>query len=187
VAADDGPAAAWFAVDEDDNDPARFFACIAEALQRVEPGLGDRAAAALRTPGADLHRVVLPLLLNDLTRLDRDLALVLDDYHLITNPEIHRALAYLIERSPAVLRLVLATREDPPLPLGRLRARGELCEIRAAELRFSDDETAVFLTDALGLELTAEDIARLQAGRRVGRPPCTWRRSRCVDGRMPAR
>jgi ATP/maltotriose-dependent transcriptional regulator MalT len=185
VAADDRAGAAWFSVDEDDNDPARFFACIAEALQRVEPGLGDRAAAALRTPGADLHRVVLPLLLNDLAGLDRDLALVLDDYHLITNPEIHRALAYLIERSPGVFHLILATREDPPLPLGRLRARGELCEVRAAELRFSDDETAVFLTDALGLELSAADVARLQA-RTEGWPAALYLAALSLRGRPDA-
>jgi LuxR family maltose regulon positive regulatory protein len=157
------PAVAWLTVDEDDNDPARFFAYMVEALRREEPDLDGRALAALRGPGADLAQVVLPLLLNDLARLERELVLIVDDYHLITNPDIHAALAYLIERSPPTFRLMLATREDPPLPLGRLRARGELGELRAGELRFDDEETAAFLIDALGLELSAEDMARLQA------------------------
>lgn len=180
--ADAGPAAAWFAVDEDDNDPARFFAYMVAALRVVEPEFGGRAVAALGSAGADLGEVVLPLLLNDLARLERDVVLVLDDYHLVTNATIHRALAYLIERSPTSFRLVLATREDPPLPLGRLRARGELCEVRAAQLRFSDDETAVFLTDALGLELSPQDIARLQA-RTEGWPAALYLAALSLRGR----
>src|SRR5262245_21007371 len=87
AAADDGRSIAWLSVDEDDNDPARFFAYVAATLRRVEPELGGRAAAALRSPGADLQQVVLPLFLNDLAGLDRDVVLVLDDYHLITNPQ----------------------------------------------------------------------------------------------------
>jgi LuxR family maltose regulon positive regulatory protein len=131
AAVEEGPAVAWLSVDDDDSDPARFFAYMIEALRRVEPELGGRAVAALRGPGADLTQVVLPLFLNDLAGLDHDVVLVIDGYHLITNPEIHGALAYLIERAPAVFRLVLSTRADPPLPLGRLRARGELAELRA--------------------------------------------------------
>jgi ATP/maltotriose-dependent transcriptional regulator MalT len=147
---------------------------VTAALRRVEPDIGGRALAALRSPGADLVELVLPLLLNDLAALDRDLVLVVDDYHLITNPQIHEALAYLIDRSPTAFRLVLATREDPPLPIGRLRAGGELAELRAGELRFSDDETAAFLIQALGLELSGEDIARLQA-RTEGWPAALYR------------
>src|SRR5262249_52302288 len=185
AAAEDGPAVAWLSVDEDDNDPARFFAYTAEALRRVEPELGGRALAALRSPGADLVDVVLPLLLNDLVGLESDLVLVVDDYHLIANPDIHEALAYLIERSPAGLHLVLATREDPPLPLGRLRARGELAELRVAELRFTDEETTGFLTEALGLELSAEDIARLQA-RTEGWPAALYLAALSLRGRADA-
>ncbi|HSL32915.1 MAG TPA: AAA family ATPase, partial [Candidatus Limnocylindrales bacterium] len=153
AAAEDAAAVAWLSLDESDNDPARFFTYVAAALQRVEPGIGNRALASLHDPGADLVETVLPRFLNDLADLDHDLVLVVEDYHVITNPDVHRALAYLIERSPDALRIVLSTREDPPLPLGRLRARGELAEVRAADLRFSDDETAAFLVDALGLEL----------------------------------
>jgi LuxR family maltose regulon positive regulatory protein len=175
-------AAAWLSLDEDDNDPARFFAYVIAALRRVEPETGRRALAALRTPGADLVDLVLPLLLNDLAGLDRNAVLVLDDYHAITNPQVHEALGYFIERSPAVLRLIIATREDPPLPLGRWRARGELGELRSAELRFSENETAVFLSDCLGLELSAVDVARLQT-RTEGWPAALYLAALSLRGR----
>jgi LuxR family maltose regulon positive regulatory protein len=185
-AAEEGePAVAWLSLDDDDNDPARFFAYLAAALRRVEPELGGRALAALRGPSANVVEDVVPLLLNDLAAHDRDLALVVDDYHLITNPQIHEALAYLIDRSPAGFRLVLATREDPPLPLGRLRASAELGELRAGELRFSDEETAAFLTEALGLELSAEDVARLQA-RTEGWPAALYLAALSLRGRPDA-
>jgi LuxR family maltose regulon positive regulatory protein len=185
AAAEDGPAVAWLSVDEDDNDPVRFFAYMGAALQRVEPGLGGRALAALRSPGADLVDVVVPLFLNDLAGLGSDLVLVVDDYHLITSPQVHEALAYLVERSPAAFRMVLATRADPPLPLGRLRAGGEMAELRAGELRFSDEETTAFLTDALGLELAAEDVARLQV-RTEGWPAALYLAALSLRGRPDA-
>ncbi len=153
---------AWLSLDEDDNDPARFFVYAVAALRTVEPELGAQALAAHSTPGAGLVDVVLPILLNDLASQHSEVVLVLDDYHLITNEEIHEALAYLVERTPSSFRLVLVTREDPPLPLGRLRARGELAEVRADELRFGGEETNAFLNDALGLGLSARDIERLQ-------------------------
>jgi LuxR family maltose regulon positive regulatory protein len=180
------PAVAWLSVDDDDNDPVRFFAYMIEALRREEPHLGGRALAALRAPGADPMGVVLPLLLNDLARRERECVLVIDDYHLITKPEIHEALGYLIERSPPSFRLVLATREDPPLPLGRLRAGGELGEFRAGELRFSEEEATAFLIDALGLELSAEDVARLQA-RTEGWPAALYLAALSLRGRRDAR
>lgn len=185
AAAQDGPAVAWLSVDEDDNDPARFLAYMAAALRRVEPELGGRALAALRSGGAGLVELVVRLFLNDLAALDREIVLVVDDYHLITNPEVHEAIAYLIDRSPVAFRLILATREDPPLPLGRLRASGELGELRAGELRFSDEETSAFLVDALGLELSAEDIARLQA-RTEGWPAAIYLAALSLRGRPDA-
>jgi ATP/maltotriose-dependent transcriptional regulator MalT len=154
---------AWLSLDDDDNDPARFFLYAVAALRSVEPEIGTRALAAHATPGAGLVEVTLPLLLNDLAALDERLVLVLDDYHVIANAEIHEALAYLVERVPSSFRLVLATREDPPLPLGRLRARGQLAELRASELRFSNDEASAFLNDSLGLDLSMADVERLQA------------------------
>ena len=180
-----GPAVAWLSLDENDNDPARFFSYVAAAIGHVEPTLGDRALTALRSPGADLVAVVLPLFLNDLSGLGRDLVLVIEDYHLITNADVHRALAYVIDRSPASLRIVLSTREDPPLALGRLRARGDLLEVRAADLRFTDEETKAFLTDGLGLELSAADVARLQA-RTEGWPAALYLAALSLRGRPDA-
>ena len=173
---------AWLSLDESDNDPARFLTYVVVALRRVEPGLGERAIAALRSPAADLVGVVLPQLLNDLAGLDRDLVLVVEDYHLITAPEVHRTLAYLIERSPATLRVVLSTRADPALPLGRMRARGELAEIRADDLRFTDDETEQFLVGSLGLELSRADLARLQS-RTEGWPAALYLAALTLRGR----
>jgi ATP/maltotriose-dependent transcriptional regulator MalT len=160
--ADEGRAVAWLSLDDDDNDPARFVAYMVAALRTVEPELGARALAAQATPGAGLVDVVLPLLVNDAAGLERRLVLVLDDFHLITNTEIQEGLAYLVERLPDSLHIAVATREDPPLPLGRLRARGELAEVRAGELRFSDAEATTFLNGVLGLGLPAADVERLQ-------------------------
>jgi LuxR family transcriptional regulator, maltose regulon positive regulatory protein len=182
---DDTPRVAWFSLDDDDNDPSRFFAHLIASIGRIEPELGARAAAAIRAPGADLVRVVLPLLLNDLAALDHDMAVVVDDYYVVTNPAIHEAVAYLIEHAPPSLRVVLATREDPPLPLGRLRARGELVEFRAADLRFTDEEAESFLTGSLGLELSPEDVARLQA-RTEGWPAALYLAALSIDGRADA-
>ena len=185
AASTDATGVAWLSVDDNDNDPARFLAYMIAALRRAEPELGGRAEASLQAPGADLVDVVLPLLLNDLAGLDRELVLVVDDYHLIGNPQIHESLAQLIERSPDMFRLVLATREDPPLPLGRLRARGELVEVRAADLRFSDEETTAFLVDALGLELSPDDVARLH-GRTEGWPAALYLAALSLRGRPDA-
>jgi hypothetical protein len=107
--------------------------------------------------------VVLPHLLNDLAALESEIALVIDDYHLVTNTGIHEALAYLIGSLPPAVRIVLATRADPPLPLGRMRARAELAELRVEDLRFTREETTTFLTAGLGIELTAGDVDRLHA------------------------
>lgn len=156
-------AVAWLSLDEADNDPARFFLYVAAAVRRIEPDVGGRALAALRTPGADLIDVVLPSLINDLAALDREIVLVIEDYHVITDPQVHEGLGRLLARMPSTLRLVLSTREDPPLPLARLRARGELTEIRAADLRFDALEVATFLVDTLQLGLSEADVARLQA------------------------
>jgi LuxR family maltose regulon positive regulatory protein len=175
-------AVAWLSLDEHDNDPARFVTAVVATLQRVEPRIGERALAALGSPGVDLVGGVLPLLINDLAHVRRDVVLVIEDYHLVTNSEVHQALAYLIERSPYALRLVLATRHDPALPLGRLRAQGELAEVRADDLRFTEQETGQFLTGALGLRLSPEDVARLQA-RTEGWPAAVYLAALTLRGR----
>jgi ATP/maltotriose-dependent transcriptional regulator MalT len=185
AAAEDAPDVAWVSLDENDNDPARFFTYVAAAVNRVEPDVGSRALAAVRDPGADLLGVVLPQFLNDVAGVERDLVLVVEDYHVISNPDVHEALAYIIERSSPRLRVILSTREDPPLPLARLRARGELAEIRVRDLRFTDDEAAAFLVDALGLNLTAADVARLQ-DRTEGWPAALYLAALSLRGRADA-
>jgi LuxR family maltose regulon positive regulatory protein len=182
VDSDPTPRAAWLSLDEDDNDPARFGAYLIAALRTAEPEIGTGARGALQAPGAKLIEVVLPLLLNDLASVDGETVLVVDDYHLITNPDIHEAVEYLIGRLPSTLRLVLATREDPPLPLGRLRARGQLAELRVDDLRFSDDETTEFLSEGLGLDLAAADVDRLQT-RTEGWPAALYLAALSLRGR----
>jgi LuxR family transcriptional regulator, maltose regulon positive regulatory protein len=155
---------AWLWLDADDNDPVRFVSYLIEALQTVHAGIGSQARVALRAPGAPLTEVILPLLVNDLAAPGTgSVTLVLDDYHVITNPAVHEALSYLLERVPPSLRIVIASREDPPLPLPRLRARDELCEIRAADLRFTADEARAFLAGNLTTTLSDEDAERLRA------------------------
>jgi LuxR family maltose regulon positive regulatory protein len=154
-------ATAWLALDRGDDDPVRFWTYLVEALRAAAPGIGAQVVSLVRLPGISLVDVVLPALLNDLDTLDRDLVLVLDDYHLITAREVHASVTYLLEHLPPTLRLVIATRSDPPLPLARLRARGELLEVRADDLRFDAEETAAFLNEVLGLGLNARDVSRL--------------------------
>jgi anti-anti-sigma factor len=159
-AASGGGRAAWVSLDESDNDPTRFWTHVIEALRTVEPSLGTAALAALPGPSVDLHRVVLPSL-GELAAVDPRLVLVLDDYHLVTNATCLHTLGVFLEQLPAGIRLVLSTQVDPPLPLATLRARGELAELRAAELQFTDQEASELLNGAMGLDLGAEDVARL--------------------------
>jgi LuxR family maltose regulon positive regulatory protein len=161
AATDEG--VAWLWLDADDNDPVRFVSYLIEALQTVHSGIGSRARVALRGPGVGLTEVILPLLVNDLAAPGTDrVTLILEDYHVITNPAVHEAVSYLLERTPPSLRIVIASREDPPLPLPRLRARDELYEIRAADLRFTVDEARAFLAGALETPIMDEDAERLR-------------------------
>jgi LuxR family maltose regulon positive regulatory protein len=153
---------AWVSLDEGDNDPTRFWLCVVEAMRTVEPGVGTAALEPVRRrTSADLHRVVLPGLLNELSALGSPLVLVLDDYHVVTNATCHRTLAFFLDHLPAGVHVALSTRVDPPLPLARMRARGELAELRAAELRFTDQEASELLNGSMGLQLANEDVARL--------------------------
>jgi LuxR family transcriptional regulator, maltose regulon positive regulatory protein len=153
---------AWLSLDEADNDPTRFWACIIAALRTLWPELGAACEAVLANAGAALEDVALPLLINDLSALPEPAVLVLDDYHAVREERVHDSLRFFVDRMPPTLHLVVATRSDPPLPLARLRARGEMAEIRAAQLRFSDAEAAVLLRTALDVELEPADVASLQ-------------------------
>jgi LuxR family transcriptional regulator, maltose regulon positive regulatory protein len=152
---------AWLTLDPTDNDPALFWAYVLAALAGV---LDDPARGELErvSPGrGDWLGDLVPTLINTVADAERPVVLVLDDYHAIADRSIHDALAFLAERLPGTLRLVLATRSDPPLPLARLRARGLLTELRAAELRFAADEARELLNDSLRLDLGNDAIAQL--------------------------
>jgi LuxR family transcriptional regulator, maltose regulon positive regulatory protein len=155
-----GSRVAWVSLDERDNDPTRFWSYLVAALRTVEPGVGTVALEALRGPSVELERVVVPSLVNDLATVG-PLVLVLDDYYLITDAICHQTLGLFLDHLPPAVHVVLSTRLDPPLPLARMRARGQLTELRAAELHFTDEETAALLNDSMGLALPPEDVARL--------------------------
>lgn len=162
----DGPAAAWLSLDQRDNDPALFWAYVVTALQRATPAAGT-SALSLLSSGQSPMEAVLATLLNDLDALPQDVVLVLDDYHVIESQDVHDGMAYLLEHAPPQMRVVIASRSDPPLPLARLRARGELVEIRAADLRFTPEEADAYLNEVMGLELRPPDVAALE-GRTEG-------------------
>jgi LuxR family transcriptional regulator, maltose regulon positive regulatory protein len=153
----------WLSLDEGDDDPVRFWAYVIEAFQAVEPGFGDAPLSLLQGAGsADvLTQVVLPQLLNELATVESELVFVLDDYHLVTNPDCHRTLAFFVDHLPADVHLMVATRVDPPLALARLRASGQLVEIRIADLGFTHAEAATLLNEAMGLALASQHVERL--------------------------
>ncbi|MFN0027530.1 MAG: hypothetical protein ACKV2O_10175 [Acidimicrobiales bacterium] len=126
-------------------------------------------------------------LLNDLDGVTGDLILVLDDYHVIEAAELHDAMAFLVDHAPPHVHLVLSNRADPPLPLARLRARGELLEIRVADLRFTDDEATSYLNESMGLSLTSAGIGALEARIEGWVAALQWRRCRCKAGMVRGR
>ncbi|WP_231123302.1 LuxR C-terminal-related transcriptional regulator [Mycobacterium asiaticum] len=150
----------WLSLDASDNDPVWFWMYVIAGLQKISPGVGVRAVELLAM-GADPVQVILPTLLNDLDNIDNPIVLILDDYHQVVNRTVHEQLAFFITRMPANLHLVLATRSDPNLPLARLRASGDLNEMRTEDLRFGAGETNQLLNDVLGLNLDHADVALL--------------------------
>src|SRR5438477_6772745 len=156
-----GARTAWLSLDEGDNDPARFLTYLVAALQTIAATIGEGVLGALQSPQPPPTVSILTALLNDITTIKDPFVLVLDDYHVIDAKPIDHALTFLLEHLPPQMHLVIATREDPQLPLARLRARGQLTELRATDLRFTPSEAAGFLNQGMGLNLSAEDIARL--------------------------
>lgn len=151
----------WLSLDENDNDPARFLAYLAAALQKIDRAIGQAARSMLGAPQLPSPELLLTGLINAIAVTSRPFILVLDDYHLIRMLPIHQQLAFLLEHLPPQMHLVIATREDPPLPLSRLRARGQMVEVRQADLRFSEEETAGFLRQVMQPQLSSADIAAL--------------------------
>ncbi len=139
---------AWLSLDRRDSDPAVFWAYVIEALRKVEPTIGADALAALEATAGGLEAVVTALA-NELAMLDRDVVLVLDDYHVIESLEVHESVRFLLEHLPPPLHLVVASRVDPPWPLAGLRASGQLLEFRAKDLRFTSDEATAYLNDVM--------------------------------------
>lgn len=154
---------AWLALDADDNDPARFWRYVLAAIDRALPGIGGEATTLAYGSQPSSTEAVIATLLNSMQQVAQPLALVLDDYHLIDQHEIHRHLAYAIDHLPADVHLIIVSRADPPLPLSRWRARDQLVEVRAEQLRFSGAETYAFLVEAMDLTLSPEQIALLEA------------------------
>ncbi len=165
-AASGGRPMAWLALDEGDNDPARFWSYVAAALRTIpglrESGVGESALVAFSAPQPPATEAVLTGLINEIAATAEPLCLILDDYHLIAARPVHDGLAFLIDHLPAPVHLVIASRADPPLPLALWRGRGQVTEVRAADLRFTPEEAAAFLHQATGLKFSEEDVVALE-------------------------
>jgi LuxR family transcriptional regulator, maltose regulon positive regulatory protein len=159
---------AWLSLDEGDNDSTRFLIYLVSALQTMPPktggaNIGEGVLRVLQSPQPPSTESILTALLNEITAIPDHFILVLDDYHVIDAKPVDQAMTFLVEHQPPQMHLVIATREDPPLPLARLRVRGQLTEVRAADLRFTPAEAADFLNRMMGLNLKDADIAALEA------------------------
>ena len=154
---------AWLSLDEEESDLARFLTYLIAALQTISGNMGALVLPALRSPQPLPVEAILVDLINDIAAIPDDFILVLDDYHLVDNPAVDRALAFLLEHLPPQMHLAIITREDPNLPLARLRARDQLTELRVADLRFSPSEAAEFLNQVMGLSLSADQMAALDS------------------------
>jgi LuxR family transcriptional regulator, maltose regulon positive regulatory protein len=160
--AESGRKVAWLSLDEGDNDPTRFLMYLVAAVRTIAPTIGEALLGVLQSPQPPPAESILTALLNEITTIADDFVLVIDDYHVIDAKRVDTALTFLLEHLPPQMRLVIATREDPQLPLARLRGGGHLSELRVTDLRFTPHEAAGFLNQAMGLNLSAEDIATLE-------------------------
>jgi LuxR family transcriptional regulator, maltose regulon positive regulatory protein len=152
----------WVSLEEADNDPTRFLSYLIAALQVIDANVGEAVLASLRSPQPPPTESVLTALINDIASIPEDFALVLDDYHLIAHEAVHGAVTFLLDHLPPQAHLVISSRADPPLPLARLRARGQMTEIHADDLRFTPEETVAFLRGSMGLDLPEGSVAALE-------------------------
>ncbi len=155
--------AAWLSLEKEDNDPARFLAYFIAALQQIAPEIGREAQRTFLSAQRPSPEAFLTALINELVAVPTNFVLILDDYHVIEARSIHDILTYLLDHLPSQMHLVICSRIDPPLPLSRLRARGQLAEIRSADLKFREAEAALFLNRVMGLSLAEDQIAALEA------------------------
>ena len=158
----EGFRAAWLSLDQNDNDPVRFLTHLIAAMRQVDQSLGETTLSLLQAPQPPPPEAVLTALINDIASTPAPFVMALDDYHVIQALGIHKQLGFVVEHQPSQVHLVILTREDPPLPLARLRARGQMVEIRQEDLRFSLEECADFLHQVMQLDLSASDIAALE-------------------------
>ncbi|HVP21479.1 MAG TPA: LuxR C-terminal-related transcriptional regulator [Anaerolineaceae bacterium] len=152
---------AWLSLDEGDNNLTRFLVHVIASLRTIEPNLGTQILTLVQSPQPTKIDDLVPILLNQLDDVPGPYALVWDDYHLITSTEVHRLVAFILEHQPEVMHLYIATRVDPPLPIAQMRARGQLNELRQADLRFTDNEAQDFLRKGVGIDIAADDIVTL--------------------------
>ncbi len=153
---------AWFSLDESDNDFTRFFTYFITALQQIKPQIGHITQELLQASPQPSPETVMTHLINEIADSPTEFVLILDDYHIINTPAIHEALTFLLDHLPSQLHLILTTRTDPPFPLARLRARGQITEIRTDDLRFSLAEATIFLSDIMDIQVSPEDISALE-------------------------
>jgi len=158
-----GKPVAWLSLDEGDNDSVRFLSYLIAAFQTIKAGLGEGALSTLQSHQQPQIEIALTSLLNEISAIPGEFVLVLDDYHVVDSKQVDDALTFLIERLPPQMHLVIATREDPSLPLARLRVRGQLTELRAADLQFTPAEATEFLNRVMGLNLSDGDVAALES------------------------
>jgi LuxR family maltose regulon positive regulatory protein len=154
--------AGWVSLDPSENEPRLFWFYVIRAVQKVHPAVGPRALALLQSPQAADIESVLTTLINDVVSVDADLTLVLDDYHVIDDARVHDSLTFLLDHLPPRMHVVITSRSEPPVALPRLRARGELRELRASDLRFSHSEASAFFSQVMALELSPSDLATLE-------------------------
>jgi LuxR family maltose regulon positive regulatory protein len=160
--ADFGIPIAWLSLDKNDNQMGTFLSYLIAAIKKANNKIGNEASQLLAAPETAAPEIILTSLINDLDDAGGEIALVLDDYQFMSNKAVHETMTFLLEHCPNTLHLVLASRSDPPLPLARLRARGQVTELRIADLRFTQDETAQFLNGAMSLRLDHRSIAALE-------------------------
>jgi LuxR family maltose regulon positive regulatory protein len=152
----------WLSIDKDDNETGRFLAYLIAALQEADNTIGREAAQLIAEMQLVTPEAVLTSLINGLDAVTGEMVLVLDDYQLISSQAVHEEVAFLLEHCPNTFHLVIATRSDPPFPLSRVLARGQMVELRAADLSFTEPEAAQFLNDVMGLRLDAKSVAALE-------------------------
>ena len=157
-----GEPVVWLSLDKDDSDPRRFWLYFITALQTVSEEIGTASLGMLQQPNSSPNEDLLTTLVNEITAFSEDFIMVLDDFHLVDSTDVDENLTFLLEYLPPQMHLMMTTREDPGLPIARLRARAQLNEIRASDLRFTSMEAAEFLNQAMGMELSTEDVAALE-------------------------